>query len=85
MTRAPRPGGRATQPFFRAVRSGLGDHALGGHKKMSARSRPQEAPQEGPSRRAGQDRSPTSWASGPPSPTGANGWARGRATPSRAV
>ena len=47
--------------------------------------RPQEAPQEGLSRRAGQDRSPTSWASGPPSPTGAKGWARGRATPSRAV
>ena len=53
--RAPRPGGRATQPSFRAVHSGLLDHTLGGHKKMSARSRPQEAPQEGPSRRAGQD------------------------------
>ena len=59
----------ATQPSFRAVHSGLGDHALGGHTRMSARPRPQEAPQEGPSRRAGQDRSPTSWASGPRPPT----------------
>ena len=77
--------GAGDTTIYRAVHSGLGDHTLGGHKKMSARSRPQEAPQEGPSRRAGQDRSPTSWASGPPSPTGAKGWARGRATPSRAV
>ena len=53
MTRAPRPGGRATQPSFRAVHSGLGDHALGGHTRMSVRLRPQEAPQEGAVSRGG--------------------------------
>ena len=31
--------GRAAQPSFRAVHSGLLDHTLGGHKKMSARLR----------------------------------------------
>ena len=36
---APTWGGRATQPSFRAVHSGLLDHTLGGHKKMSARLR----------------------------------------------
>ena len=71
--------------IYRAVHSGLLDHTLGGHNKDERPIAPQETPQEGPSRRAGQDRSPTSWASGPPSPTGANGWVTGRATPSRAV
>ena len=33
MTRVLRPGGRATQPSFRVVHSGLGDHTLGGHNK----------------------------------------------------
>ena len=33
--------------IYRAVHSGLLDHTLGGHNKMSARLRPQEAPQEG--------------------------------------
>ena len=69
---APTRGAGGTT-IYRAVHSGLGDHTLGGHNKDEARLRPQEAPQEGPSRRAGQDRSPTSWASGPPSPTGVNG------------